>query len=127
MATQLGYSSESVGLVILEGTIDPNVGRHALTERVAYGTVDPNQTNDGELATIRPGGLSQAGNANTEWHPSRSAISLCSSLLLLVAQATFRRSRSYCELYLALEERSLQSNCWAEGWSGAKAITGGPR
>ncbi|MFC6765612.1 IS4 family transposase [Natrinema soli] len=55
MATQLGYSSESVGLVILEGAIDPNVDRHALTERVAYGTVDPNLTNDGELATIRPG------------------------------------------------------------------------
>jgi hypothetical protein len=38
--------------VILEGAIDPNVGRHALTERVAYGTVDPNLTNDGELATL---------------------------------------------------------------------------
>lgn len=36
MATQLGYTSESVGLVILEGTVDPNL------------------TNDGELATIRP-------------------------------------------------------------------------
>lgn len=55
MAKQLGYSGESVGLVILEGAIDPNVGRHALTERVAYGTVDPALTNDGELATIRPG------------------------------------------------------------------------
>jgi IS4 transposase len=55
MAHRLGYSWDSVGLVILEGAIDPNVGRHALTERVAHGTVDPNLTNDGELATIRPG------------------------------------------------------------------------
>lgn len=55
MAKQLGYSWESVGLVILEGAIDPNVGRHALTERMAYGTVDPALTNDGELATIWPG------------------------------------------------------------------------
>jgi hypothetical protein len=55
MAEQLGYPWEDVGLVILEGAIDPNVGRHALTERVAHGSVDPNLTNDGELATIRPG------------------------------------------------------------------------
>jgi IS4 transposase len=55
MAEQLGYSWNSVGLVILEGAIDPNADRHALTERVAHGTVDPNLTNDGELATIRPG------------------------------------------------------------------------
>lgn len=54
MAEQQGYLWDNVGLVILEGAIDPNVGRHALTERVAYGTVDPNLTNDGELATIRP-------------------------------------------------------------------------
>jgi hypothetical protein len=55
MAEQLGYPWEDVGLMILEGVIDPNVGRHALTERVASGTVDPNLTNDGELATTRPG------------------------------------------------------------------------
>jgi IS4 transposase len=55
MAEQLGYPWRDVGLVILEGAIDPNVGRHTLTERVAYGTVDPNLTNDGELASIRPG------------------------------------------------------------------------
>jgi len=55
MAEQLGYPGDDAGLVILEGAIDPNVARHALTERVAYGTVDPNLTNDGELATIRPG------------------------------------------------------------------------
>jgi IS4 transposase len=55
MAEQLGYQWDDPGLVILEGAIDPNVGRHALTERVAYGTVDPNLTNDGELASIRPG------------------------------------------------------------------------
>jgi putative transposase len=55
MAEQLGYSWDDVGLVILEGAIDPNVDRHALTERVAHGAVDPNLTNDGELATIRPG------------------------------------------------------------------------
>ena len=54
MAEQLGYPWDDVGLVILEGAIDPNVGRHALTERVAHGSVDPNLTNDGELATIRP-------------------------------------------------------------------------
>ena len=55
MAEQLGYPWRDVGPVILEGAIDPNVGRHALTERVASGTVDPNLTNDGELASIRPG------------------------------------------------------------------------
>lgn len=55
MAHQLGYSWDSVGLVILEGAIDANKDRHALSQRVAYGTVDPNLTNDGELATIRPG------------------------------------------------------------------------
>jgi len=55
MAKRLGYPGDDVGLVILEGAIDPNVGRHALTERVAHGTVDPNLTNDSELATIRPG------------------------------------------------------------------------
>jgi len=41
--------------VILEGAIDPNVNRHALTEHVARGSVDPNLTNNGELAKIRPG------------------------------------------------------------------------
>jgi putative transposase len=41
--------------VIIEGAIDPNVDRHALTERVAHGSVDPNLRNAGELATIRPG------------------------------------------------------------------------
>lgn len=41
--------------MILEGAIDPNVERHALIERVAHGIVDPNLTNDSELATIRPG------------------------------------------------------------------------
>jgi len=55
MAKQLGYPWKDVGLVMLEGAIDPNIGRHALTERVAHGSVDPNLTNDGELATIRPG------------------------------------------------------------------------
>ncbi|WP_202911881.1 hypothetical protein [Natrialba swarupiae] len=55
LAQQLGYSWDSVGLVILEGAVDPNVDRHALTERVAHGTVNPDVTNDGELATIRPG------------------------------------------------------------------------
>lgn len=55
MAEQLGYPWEDVGLVILEGAIDPNRDRHALTERVAHGSVDSNLTNDGELATIRPG------------------------------------------------------------------------
>jgi len=55
LAEQLGYSWDSVGLVILEGAIDPNIGRHALTERVAYGFVNPDLTNDSELATIRPG------------------------------------------------------------------------
>jgi IS4 transposase len=55
MAQQLGYSRGGVGLVILEGTIDPDRNRHTLTERVAYGTVDPDLTNDSELATIRPG------------------------------------------------------------------------
>ena len=55
MAEQLGYPGDDAGLVIIEGAIDPNVGRHALTERVAYGTVDPNLTNAGELAKIRPG------------------------------------------------------------------------
>jgi IS4 transposase len=55
LAGQLGYPWDGVGLVILEGAIDPNRGRHALTERVAYGTVDPNLTNDGELASFRPG------------------------------------------------------------------------
>ena len=55
LALQLGYPWADVGLVILEGAIDPNVDRHALTELVSYGTVDPNLTNDGELATIRPG------------------------------------------------------------------------
>jgi putative transposase len=54
LAQQLGYSY-SVGLVMIEGAIDPNVNRHALTERVAHGSVDPNVRNAGELATIRPG------------------------------------------------------------------------
>lgn len=34
MTEQLGYSWDDVGLVSLEGAIDPNVGRHALTECV---------------------------------------------------------------------------------------------
>jgi IS4 transposase len=54
IAEQLGYSWE-VGLAIIEGAIDRNLNRHALTERVAHGVVDPDLTNDGELATIRPG------------------------------------------------------------------------
>jgi hypothetical protein len=54
IADQLGYSWEA-GLAIIEGAIDRNLNRHALTERVAHGDVDPNLTNDGELATIRPG------------------------------------------------------------------------
>jgi putative transposase len=53
-AHQLGYSWE-VGLAIIEGAIDRNLDRYALTERVAHGSVDPNLTNDGELATLRPG------------------------------------------------------------------------
>jgi hypothetical protein len=55
VAEQLGYGWDGVGFVIIEGAIDPNVGRHALTERVAHGSVDPNLRNAGELATIRPG------------------------------------------------------------------------
>lgn len=61
MAKQRGYSWDSAGLVIIEGAIDPNVSRHALTERVAYGTVDLNLTNDGELVTIRPAECRQPG------------------------------------------------------------------
>jgi putative transposase len=53
-AHQLGYSWE-VGLAIIEGAIDRNLNRHALTERVAHGSVDPNLINDGELARLRPG------------------------------------------------------------------------
>jgi putative transposase len=55
LAEQLGYGWDGVGFVIIEGAIDPNVDRHALTERVAHGSVDPNVRNAGELATIRPG------------------------------------------------------------------------
>jgi len=55
LAQQLGYGWDGVGFVIIEGAIDPNVDRHALTERVAHGSVDPNVRNAGELATIRPG------------------------------------------------------------------------
>jgi putative transposase len=55
LAEQLGYGWDGVGFVIIEGAIDPNVDRHALTERVAHGSVDPNLRNAGELATIRPG------------------------------------------------------------------------
>ncbi|UOO93822.1 IS4 family transposase (plasmid) [Halococcus dombrowskii] len=55
LAEQLGYGWDGVGIVIIEGAIDPNVARHALTERVAHGSVDPNLQNAGELATIRPG------------------------------------------------------------------------
>ena len=54
IADQLGYSWEA-GLAIIEGAIDRNLNRHALTERVAYGAVDPNLTSADELATIRPG------------------------------------------------------------------------
>jgi putative transposase len=55
LAEQLGYGWDGVGFVIIEGAVDPNVGRHALTERVAHGSVDPNLRNAGELSTIRPG------------------------------------------------------------------------
>jgi len=55
LAQQLGYEWEGVGFVIIEGAIDPNVDRHALTERVAHGSIDPSVRNAGELATIRPG------------------------------------------------------------------------
>lgn len=55
LAEQLGYGWDGVGFVIIEGAIDPNVDCHALTERVAHGSVDPNVRNAGELATIRPG------------------------------------------------------------------------
>jgi hypothetical protein len=55
LAEQLGYGWDGVGFVIVEGAIDPNVARHALTERVAHGSVDPSLGNAGELATIRPG------------------------------------------------------------------------
>jgi putative transposase len=54
LAEQFGYSWEP-GKTIVKSAIDRNVNRHALTERVAYGTVDPNLTKAGELATIRPG------------------------------------------------------------------------
>jgi putative transposase len=54
LAQQFGYSWDP-GIAIIEGAIDRNVNRHALTERVAHGTVDPDLTNTGELATIRPG------------------------------------------------------------------------
>jgi len=53
LSEQLGYSWES-GKTIINSAIDRNVGRHALTERVAYGTVDPNLTGTGELVTIPP-------------------------------------------------------------------------
>jgi hypothetical protein len=33
----------------------PNIGRHALGQRVAHGSVNPNLANDGELAKIRTG------------------------------------------------------------------------
>src|SRR5699024_7685571 len=55
LAEQLGYGWDGAGSAIVEGAIDPNVDRHALTERVAHGSVDPNVRNAGELATIRPG------------------------------------------------------------------------
>jgi hypothetical protein len=54
LAEQLGYSWEP-GKTIIRSAIDRNVGRHALTERVAHGSVDPNLTDAGELATVRPG------------------------------------------------------------------------
>ena len=54
LADQLGYSWDP-GLTIIEGAVDRNLNRYGLTERVAHGTVDPNLTNAGELATIRPG------------------------------------------------------------------------
>jgi IS4 transposase len=53
LAEQLGYSWEP-GKTIINSAIDRNVGRHALTERVAYGTVDPDLTGTGELVTIPP-------------------------------------------------------------------------
>jgi hypothetical protein len=55
LAEQLGYGWDGAGSAIVEGAIDPNVDRHALTERVAHGSVDPSLRNAGELATIRPG------------------------------------------------------------------------
>lgn len=54
LAQQFGYSWDP-GLAIIEGAIDRNLNRHGLTERVAHGTVDPDLTNAGELAMIRPG------------------------------------------------------------------------
>jgi len=54
LAEQLGYSWEP-GKTIIRSAIDRNVGRHALTVRVAHGSVDPNLTEAGELATVRPG------------------------------------------------------------------------
>ena len=54
LAQQLGYAWDP-GVAIIEGAIDRNVNRYGLTKRVAHGTVDPNLTNAGELATIRPG------------------------------------------------------------------------
>jgi len=53
VAEQLGYSWEP-GKTIIKGAIDRNVDRHALTERVAYGTVDPDLTATGELVAVPP-------------------------------------------------------------------------
>jgi len=54
LAEQLGYAWEP-GWTIIKGAIDRNVGRHGLTERVAYGVVGSRFTDAGELATLRPG------------------------------------------------------------------------
>ena len=54
IAEKLGYCWD-VGVVIIEGAIDPNRDRHTLTERVAHGVVDPSLTKAGELASLRPG------------------------------------------------------------------------
>jgi putative transposase len=54
LGEQLGYTWEP-GKTIVESALDRNLDRHALTERVAYGAVDPNLTKAGELATIQLG------------------------------------------------------------------------
>jgi hypothetical protein len=47
LAEQLGYGWDGAGSAIVEGAIDPNVDRYALTERVAHGSVDPSLRNAG--------------------------------------------------------------------------------
>ena len=54
LAEQFGYSWEP-GKTIIRSAIDLNVNHHALTERVAYGAVDPNLTKAEELAMLQPG------------------------------------------------------------------------